>query len=305
MTRSTWLGVFTALILLFGFNSFFIVSQVEQALVLEFGRPVRIETTPGLKFKLPFMQEAKHFDNRLLELDTQTKQMITADKKTILLDAFVRYRIKDPLKFYQTVSDEFGMRRQLSPIIESNIKNIVRSVSLDQLLSSKRSEIMAEIRNRVNQRISEEGKVDPETGEAGASDYMHGFGIEVVDVRVKRVDLPPENSEAIFRRMQTERQREAKEIRASGAEQALKIRSSADRQRVELLAEARKKAEQIRGEGDAEATKIFADAFGRDPAFFEFYRSMQAYRNVIRAGDTTMVLSPDSEFLRYLEDSAP
>ncbi len=265
-------------------NALFVVSQTEQALVLQFGKPVRAEQTPGLKLKMPFLQNVEFFDKRLIDFDAEPKEVIASDQKRLIVDAFVRYRITDPLRFKQSVANESTMRSRLNSILESSLRQVLGSVPLSEVISEKRPEVMQKIRTLVNEQAM--GK---DTG---------GFGIEVVDVRIKRADLPPANSEGIYKRMQTEREREAKEFRAKGAEDAQKIRSQADKERTILLAEARKTAETLRGEGEGKATKIFADSFGQDEEFFQFYRTMQAYRKTLSQKDTSLVLSPDNDFLK-------
>lgn len=278
------------------FNSAFIVNQTEQALILQFGKPVRVIKEAGLNFKTPFVQNVEYFDKRLLDFDAEPNEVIASDQKRLIVDAFMRYRITDPLRFKQTVGNEATMRSRLNSILESSLRQVLGSVPLSAVLSEKRAEIMANIRNIVNMQAMG-AKV-----EGGADNITKGgFGIEVVDVRIKRADLPPANSEGIYKRMQTEREREAKEFRAKGAEDAQKIRSQADKERTILLAEAKKKAEITRGEGDGTATKIFADSFGKDQDFFQFYRSMQAYRNALDKKDTTIMMSPDNEFLKFME----
>lgn len=289
-------GVMVVAALFVLLNSAFIVNQTEQALILQFGKPVRPVKEAGLSFKIPFFQNVEYFDNRLLEFDAQSKEVIAADQKRLIVDAFVRYRITDPLRFKQSVGNEATMRSRLNSILESSLRQVLGGVPLSAVLSEKRSEIMASIRNLVNAQamgVKVEGGADNVT--------TGGFGIEVVDVRIKRADLPPANSEGIYKRMQTEREREAKEFRAKGAEDAQKIRSQADKERTIILAEAKKKAEITRGEGDGTATKIFADAFGKDQEFFQFYRSMQAYKKTLNQKDTTMLMSPDNEFLKFME----
>ena len=276
-------------------NAAYVVDQTEQALVLQFGKPVRVVQEPGLKFKTPFVQNVEFYDKRLLDFVADSKEVIAADQKRLNVDAFVRYRITDPLRFKQTVGNESTMRSRLNSILESSLREVLGSVPLSSVLSQQRAEIMREIRDLVNaqaqgQRIS---------GDAAAA-VRGGFGIEVVDVRIMRADLPVANSESIYKRMQTEREREAKEFRAKGAEDAQKIRSQADKERTIILAEAKKKAEIVRGEGESQSTKIFAEAFGKDEDFFAFYRSMQAYKKTLGQNDTTMVLSPDNEFLKYM-----
>lgn len=278
-------------------NALFIVDQTEQALVLQFGNPVRAEQTPGLKFKTPFVQNVEYFSKQLLDFDAESKEVIAADQKRLIVDAFVRYRITDPLRFKQTVGDERTMRSRLNSILESSLRQVIGSVPLSTVISEKRPEIMQDIRELVNAQVSGAKA----TGEGETVATGNGFGIEVVDVRIKRADLPPANSEGIYKRMQTEREREAKEFRAKGAEDAQKIRSLADKERTIILAEARKQADILRGEGEGTATKIFADSFGQDQDFFQFYRTMQAYRKTLSEKDTTVILSPDNEFLKYIE----
>lgn len=277
-------------------NSLFVVNQTQQALVLQFGKPVRVEQKPGLKFKIPFVQNVEFYDARLLDFDAESKEVIAADQKRLIVDAFVRYRITDPLRFKQTVADERNMRSRLNSILESSLRQVIGEVPLSAVISEKRSETMDQIKALVNAQARGQ-----KTEGADENVMRGGFGIEVVDVRIKRADLPAANSEGIYKRMQTEREREAKEFRAKGAEDAQKIRSQADKERTIILADARKQSEIVRGEGDQLATKIFADSFGKDEQFFKFYRSMQAYKKTLNKDDTTMVLSPNSDFLRYLE----
>ncbi|MEQ1789369.1 MAG: protease modulator HflC [Rickettsiales bacterium] len=288
-------GVVVAASLFVLSNSVFVVNQTEQALILQFGNPVKQIKEPGLNFKVPFTQNVEYFDNRLLDFDAQSNEVIAADQKRLIVDAFVRYRITDPLQFKRTVGDEMTMRSRLNSILESSLRQVLGGVPLSAVLSEKRSEIMADILNLVNLQavgIKVEGGAD--------NIAKAGFGIEVVDVRIKRADLPTANSEGIYKRMQTEREREAKEFRAKGSEEAQKIRSQANKERTILLAQAKKKAEITRGEGDGTSTKIFADAFGKDQDFFQFYRSMQAYKKTLSQDDTTMMLSPDNEFLKFM-----
>lgn len=281
-------------------NAAFVVDQNEQALVLQFGKPERVEKDPGLKFKMPFIHNVEYFDKRLLDFDAEPKEVIAADQKRLIVDAFVRYRITDPLRFKQAVADERTMRSRLNSILESSLRQALGNVPLSAVISGKRAELMHEIKQLVNEQAMG-AKVE---GDADKNATTGGFGIEVVDVRIKRADLPPANSEGIYKRMQTERTKEANQFRAQGAEDAQKIRSQADMERTVILAEARKKAEILRGEGDGTATKIFADSFGQDQDFFQFYRSLQAYRKTITAKDTTLVTSPDNEFLKYMEKGA-
>jgi membrane protease subunit HflC len=287
-------GIGIAAVVLFVlFSSIFVVKQTEQALVLQFGKPVRVEQNPGLKFKVPFFQNVEFYSKQLLDFDAEPKEVIASDQKRLIVDAFVRYRITDPLRFKQAVADERTMRSRLNSILESSLRQVIGSQPLSAVISEKRSQVMDTIRDLVNTQAR---GAATEPGEA-----LRGFGIEVVDVRIKRADLPPANSEGIYKRMQTEREREAKEFRARGAEDAQKIRSQADKERTILIAEAKKTAEITRGQGDGEATKIFADSFGQDQDFFKFYRTLQAYKKTLSNKDTTVILSPDSEFLKTMD----
>ena len=258
----------------------FIVDQREQALVLQFGDPKRVIQEPGLNFKIPFIQQTVRFDKRLLDFDNAPEEVIASDQKRLVVDAFARYHITDPLKFYQTVGTEMALRPRLGSVLNSTLRQVLGTVPLQQVVSEKRGALMLEIRNIVRTEASR-------------------FGIRVEDVRIKRADLPAQNSEAIYRRMQTERQQEAAELRAKGAEEAQKIRAEANRQKVVIVAEAEKDSQILRGDGEGQMNRIFAEAFGRDPEFFSFYRSMQAYEAALGTDDTTMVLSPDSDFFRY------
>lgn len=293
------IGVIAAL------NSAFIVRQTESALVLEFGKAVRIEENPGLKWKVPFIQNVEFFDKRLIDFNAEPKEINASDQKRVIIDAFVRYRITDPLRFYQTVQNEAVMRDRLNSILESSLKKEVGSYPLSALLSPTRNVIMDAILQDVNRqatgRISEAEK-DEVAGVALEVAEGGGFGIEVEDVRIKRADLPETNSNAIYARMQTDRQREARELRAEGEEAAQRIRAKAERERTEIVSEAQRKAEVIRGEADAVATKTYAEAFNRDKEFYDFYRTLQAYRETLDGSDTTMVLSPDNDFLKYLQE---
>lgn len=261
--------------------SLFIVHQTQQAMVLQFGNPVRVVKEPGLTFKVPFVQQVEFFDNRVLDFDAEPVELVLGDQKRLVVDSFTRYRIEDPLRFRQSVGSEVVFRTRLQPIVISALRSVLGEVSLFSVLSAERQGLMGAIQTEANRALQQ-------------------FGVSVVDIRIKRADLPKENSEAIFLRMQTERDREAKELRAQGAELAQRIRSRADRERRVLIAEAQRDALITRGKGDAEAVRIFADSFGQDPAFFEFYRSMQAYTVALGGEGTSMVMSPDSDFLRYL-----
>ena len=263
-----------------GYQSLFIVQEINQAIVLQFGDPKKIITKPGLNFKLPFIQNVVYLDRRVLNLDNPPEEVIAADQKRLIVDAFARFRIVDPLKFYISVGNENVARSRLATIINSRIRGVLGTQNLATLLSIDRSKHMATIQNDVNIEAQ-------------------NFGITIVDVRIKRADLPQANSEAIFKRMQTEREREAKEFRAQGAEIAAKITSTADKEVTVILATANKQSEIMKGEGDGTRNRIFANAFGRDPEFFGFYRAMQSYEKALIGGDTSLILSPDSDFFKF------
>ena len=265
--------------LLLAYSSVFTVHQTQQALVVYFGEPRDEITEPGLHFKIPWYQ-VRYIERRILALDAPPEEVIASDQKRLVVDTFARFRIIDVLKYYQSVGGETLARQRLGPIINSNTRTVLGKQTFTTLLSGERADLMRQIRDQVNIEAK-------------------AFGIEIVDVRIKHADLPQANSDAIYRRMQTEREREAKEFRAQGAEFGTRIRSRADRERTVLLAEAEKNADITRGEGDAQAVKIFAEAFGTDIDFFQFYRSMQAYQKALGADDTTLVLSPDSDFFKY------
>ncbi len=262
------------------FFSIFIVKEINQAIVLQFGDPKRIISSPGINFKIPFIQNVVFLDKRILNLDAPPEEVIASDQKRLIVDAFARFQIVDPLKFYISVGNERVARSRLSTIINSRIRSVLGTQRLQTLLSADRTNQMALIQDGVNNEAEK-------------------FGIKIVDVRIKRADLPPANSEAIYRRMQTERNREAKEFRAKGAEMAITITSTADKEVTVILAEAEKQSQIMKGEGDGQRNKIFADAFGKDPEFFAFYRAMQAYEKALIGGETSLILSPDSEFFKF------
>ena len=262
------------------YQALFVVQEINQAIVLQFGDPKKIITKPGLNYKIPFIQNVVYLDRRVLNLDNPPEEVIAADQKRLIVDAFARFKIVDPLKFYISVGNERVARSRLATIINSRIRSVLGTQELATLLSTDRAVHMGTIQNDVNTEAQ-------------------NFGITIVDVRIKRADLPPANSEAIYARMQTERQREAKEFRAQGAEIAAKITSTADKEVTVILANANKESEIMRGEGDGKRNKIFADAFGRDPQFFSFYRAMQSYEKALIGGDTSMILSPDSDFFKF------
>jgi membrane protease subunit HflC len=269
-----------ALVVVLLIGSVFTVHQSRQALILQFGNPVRVVQEPGLGFKLPFIQQVEYFEKRVLDYDAPSVELILGDQKRLVVDAFTRYRIVDPLRFRQAAGSEALFRQRLEPTVFAALRSVLGETSLIDVLSKDRALLMNRIRDEANKALGR-------------------FGVEIVDVRIKRADLPVENSQAIFRRMQTEREREAKELRAQGAEIAQRIRARADRERRVLIAEAQKRAEILRGEGDAEAIRIFAEAFGQDVDFFKFYRTMQAYRQALGDGNTSIVMSPESDFFRF------
>ena len=262
------------------FQALFVVKEVNQAIVLQFGDPKKIITQPGLNVKIPFIQNVVFIDRRVLYLDNPSEEVIAADQKRLIVDAFTRFRIVDPLKFYISVGNENVARSRLATIINSRIRSVLGTQELATLLSVDREKQMATIQQNVNTEAQ-------------------NFGINIIDVRIKRADLPQANSEAIYKRMQTEREREAKEFRAEGAEMAAKITSTADKEVTVILANANKQSEIMKGEGDGQRNRIFANAFGRDPQFFGFYRAMQSYEKALIGGDTSLILSPDSDFFKF------
>ncbi len=262
------------------FFSVFIVKEVNQAIVLQFGDPKKIIMKPGINFKIPFIQNVVFLDKRILNLDTPPEEVIASDQKRLIVDAFARFQIVDPLKFYISVGNERVARSRLSTIINSRIRSVLGTQRLQTLLSADRTNQMSLIQDGVNNEAE-------------------NFGIKIVDVRIKRADLPQANSEAIYKRMQTEREREAKEFRAKGAEMAAEITANADKEVTVILANAEKSSQILKGEGDGKRNKIFADAFGKDPEFFAFYRAMQAYEKALIGGETSLILSPDSEFFKF------
>jgi len=284
MTKQTLLiglAAVVVLLLALGASPLFVVDITQTAIVVQLGAPVRTLTEPGLYLKAPFIQEVTYFDKRLLDYDSLAQDVITQDKKTLLIDNFAKWRIVDPLKVYRAFQTQRGALRRLDDIIYSELRVEVGRHDLSEIVSKTRSEIMAIVSARANEKAK-------------------AYGIEIQDVRIKRADLPEQNEKAVFARMQAERERQAKQYRAEGAEEAQKIRSEAEKDREIILAEAYKTSEQLRGGGDAQAFRLYATAYRQDPRFFEFVRSMEAYRKAF-SGRTTMVLSPDSEFLRYLK----
>ena len=266
------------------YTTLFTVNEIQQAIILQFGDPKRVIQKAGLNFKIPFVQNVVLLDKRILNLDAPPEEVIASDQKRLIVDAFARFKIKDPLKFYISVGNERVARSRLSTIINSRIRGVLGNEELATLVSKERGRLMSKITQDVNSEASK-------------------LGIEIIDVRIKRADLPQQNSEAIYRRMQTERLREAKEFRAEGAEIAQTVRSTADKEVTIILAEANKKSEILKGEGDGKRNKIFADAFGKDPNFFSFYRAMQSYEKSLISGETSLILSPDSEFFKFFGKS--
>jgi modulator of FtsH protease HflC len=276
------LSLGAAIIIVLGFVLFtvpFTVTQTEQGIVLQFGKPIRVVPDAGLHAKLPW-QSVVDYDKRVLDFDLPAAPFTAADQKRMIVDAYSRFRIVNPLLFYQTVGTEEAARTRLAPILSGVVRDVIGTVPLADIVSGEREATMRRIRSGVNNQTKE-------------------FGIAITDVRLRRVDLPEANSQAIFARMISERQREAAQYRADGDQQAIAIRADADRQRTEILATAQKQAQILRGEGDADSIKIYADAFGQDRQFFAFYRSLQAYREALSGRNTTFVLSPDDPFFRY------
>ena len=265
---------------LIAYLSIFTVFEIKNAIVLQFGDPKRVIMEPGLNFKIPFVQNVVFIDNRILDIDAPPAEVIASDQKRLIVDAYVKFKIIDVLDFYKTLGNENVARSRISAIVNSRIRSVLGERPLAAVLSEDRANLMKEITALVETEVN-------------------AFGISIVDVRIKRADLPEANSEAIFRRMQTEREREAKEFRAQGAEIAQRIRSTADKDVTIIKSQAEKKANIIRGEGDGEANRVFAEAFNTDPEFFAFFRAMQAYAEGLQNSDTTMILSPDSEFFKY------
>jgi modulator of FtsH protease HflC len=289
-------GVIAVLLLvaaIVGYSTLFTVYQTRQALVVRLGQPVRVITEPGLNVKVPFIDSVITIDKRILNVESPAQEVIASSQdnnktgldqagERLVVDAFARYRITDPLRFYQTVGPA-GASSQLSILLNSALRRVLGAATLSDAVRDKREELMAKMREQLDRDA-------------------RPFGIEVVDVRIRRADLPEQNSQAVYQRMQTERQREAAEFRAQGSQKSQEIRAKADRDVTVILAEANSRAEQVRGQGDSERNRIFADAYTRDPDFFAFYRSMQAYERSLHGGDTHLVLRPDTDFFRYFSD---
>ncbi|KPP82600.1 MAG: HflC protein [Oceanicaulis sp. HLUCCA04] len=285
------LGVILAIAVVVGLSATYTVSERESALVLRLGNPVAVinepgDLEPGLHFKIPFVDDVLHFDKRNVEFNMAPAEILAADQERLVVDAFLRYRIVNPLRVYQTVRDERGLQQRLSAIMDDSLRGVIASIPSSEVISGQRAEVM----NRI--RLAAEAQV-----------ATQDIGIEVIDVRILRADLPQQITERVFERMRSERQQEAALIRAQGEERARQIRAEADREATVLLANARSEAETIRGDGDAQRTAIFADAYGQDADFFAFYRSMLAYDLALR-DNTPIIISPDSEFFRYFENQA-
>ena len=282
--RSPVTGI-VALILLFvaaivAYSSFFAVQQTEQALVVRLGKPVDVATEPGLHVKAPFIDTVIPIDRRILDLENPSQEVIASDQKRLVVDAFARYRIKDALRFYQSVGSIQAANLQLTTLLNAALRRVLGEVTFIQVVRDEREALMGRIRDQLDHEAD-------------------GYGIQVVDVRIRRADLPEQNSQAVYQRMQTERQREAAEFRAQGGQKAQEIRANADREATVIVAEANSKAEQIRGEGDAERNRLFAEAYTKDPDFFAFYRSMTAYETGLKGADTRFLLKPESDFFRF------
>jgi modulator of FtsH protease HflC len=283
-TLRTFGGVALAVVALIVANAAFIVPQTNSALVFQFGRVSRPPITqPGLYFKIPFIENVTFIDNRVLDNDLSPQEVLASDQKNLVVDAFTRYRITDPLKFYQSLNNVRAANQTLERIINARMRSVLAGASTTQIINTDRARLMDRIQDDVNRETQ-------------------SLGITVVDVRLSRVELPRETSQAVFQRMKTDREREAAELRAQGAEAAQTIRARSDRDVQIIIGEANKKSEEFRGEGDANKNRIFAEAFGRDPDFFRFYRSMQAYETGLKQGDTRLILSPNSDFFRYFND---
>ena len=272
-------------VLIVGYSSVFTVAQTEQVLVVRLGEPVRVVTEPGLNFKAPFIDTVICIDKRILDLENPSQEVIASDQKRLVVDAFARYRIKNALRFYQSVGSIQAANIQLTTLLNASLRRVLGEVTFITVVRDEREALMARIRDQLDKEAD-------------------GYGIQVVDVRIRRADLPEQNSQAVYQRMQTERQREAAEFRAQGGQKAQEIRSNADREATVIVAEANSTAEQVRGAGDGERNRLFAEAYGKDPDFFAFYRSMTAYENGLKSNDTRFLLRPDSDFFKFFSNSS-
>jgi membrane protease subunit HflC len=274
--------VIGGLILLIIFNSLYIVNQIQYCVIFQFGEAVKVVEEPGLKFKIPFVQQAQYFDKRVLSVEAEAKELTASDGKRIIVDAFARFKVVDPIKFYKTVHNYSGFKLRLNKILESAMRKVIGKVSFTALLSDERSKIMKLIRDFLNEE----------------SDL---FGVVVIDVRILRADLPKENSTAIYKRMQTEREKEAKQIRAEGSEEASKIRSMADKESKIIISKAYTESQSIKAEGDSQSAKIYNAAYSKDPEFYNFYKSLNSCKNILKKDDTNLILSTNSELFKYLK----
>jgi modulator of FtsH protease HflC len=277
------LVLIAGILVIVGYGSLFTVHQTRQAIVVRLGDPVNVINTPGLYFKWPLIESVIYIDKRILDLENPAQEVIASDQKRLVVDAFARYRIRDPLKFYQLVGTPERANSQLSTLLNSALRRVLGEATLTHVVRDDRAALMARVREQLDHEADQ-------------------FGIQVVDVRIRRADLPDQNSQAVYQRMQTERQREAAEFRAQGSQKSQEIRARADRDVTVLVAEATSRAEQLRGDGDGERNRIFAEAYNRDRDFFAFYRSMQAYETGLKPNDTRLLLKPDSDFFRYFGD---
>jgi membrane protease subunit HflC len=272
-------------VVIVGYSSVFTVNQTQQALVVRLGEPIRVVTDPGLNFKAPFIDTVISIDKRILDLENPSQEVIASDQKRLVVDAFARYRIKNALRFYQSIGSIQAANIQLTTLLNASLRRVLGEVTFIQVVRDEREALMARIRDQLDKEAD-------------------GYGISVVDVRIRRADLPEQNSQAVYQRMQTERQREAAEFRAQGGQKAQEIRSKADREATVIVAEANSTAEQVRGAGDGERNRLFAEAYGKDPDFFAFYRSMTAYENGLKSNDTRFLLRPDSDFFKFFSNSS-
>ncbi len=273
------------IVIIVGYSSVFTVAQTEQVLVVRLGEPIRVVSEPGLNFKAPFIDSVISIDKRILDLENPSQEVIASDQKRLVVDAFARYRIKNALRFYQSVGSIQAANIQLTTLLNASLRRVLGEVTFITVVRDEREALMARIRDQLDHEAD-------------------GYGIQVVDVRIRRADLPEQNSQAVYQRMQTERQREAAEFRAQGGQKAQEIRSKADREATVIVAEANSQAEQVRGAGDGERNRLFAEAYGKDPDFFAFYRSMTAYETGLKSSDTRFLLRPDSEFFRFFANPA-
>ncbi len=286
MSKPIIFGAIAVVVLIIIAQSTYTLRETEQGIVLQLGKKQGIVQDSGLHFKVPFLQNVVIFDKRILDFDAALQEVPTADQKQLVIDSYARYKITDPYKFYQTVQNENGLKVRLDSIINSSLREIIGSVPMAQILTPERSNIIGKFATKV-------------------ADSTRELGVEVIDVRINRIDLPAENSQAIFKRMQSQREQEARKIRAEGDAESSKIKAEADKQKRVIVAEARRTSENVRGQGDKQAQKIYSEAYGRDPEFFDFWRSMQAMVRSLRSDNTTMVMPSDNDFFRYFRSEKP